>query len=189
MGAANDDFTTHVVKGGACLVFNLRPSPIELLTAAARAVAEWNPHDTSGPARAEVMLAGRAAALALRELCSEHEVKQTTARDIVSFYGEAADDSGQQEIAPLPLWARLAKDIRAGQFDDGPDALTVHALLTAAAGRSTRFSLRRQAAGQSKERVWVAPISQSKVCRAADRSVTLNPRYRPLRHHPMIQER
>ncbi len=116
-------------------MFNLRPSPVELLTAAARAVAEWNPHDTSGPARAEVLLAGRAAALALRELCSEHEVKQTTARDIVSFYGEAADDSGQQEIAPLPLWARLAKDIRAGQFDDGPDALAVHALLTAAAGR------------------------------------------------------
>ena len=121
-------------------MFNLRPSPVELLTAAARAVAEWNPHDTSGPARAEVMLAGRAAALALRELCSEHEVKQTTARDIVSFYGEAADDSGQQEIAPLPLWTRLAKDIRAGQFDDGQDALAVHALLTAAAGRCLQLA-------------------------------------------------
>ncbi len=116
-------------------MFDFRPSPVELLTAAARTVAEWNPHEPSELSRAEMMLAGRAAAVALREACFADVAMQTTAREILEFYRRKADDCEQQELAPSILWARLAKDIRTGRFDNESDACAVHALLTAAARR------------------------------------------------------
>ena len=128
-------------------MFDLRPASVDLLAAAARTVAEWNPHEPSEMARAEVILAGRAAAVALRELCSAPAAAQTTAREIVELYHEIGREIGgaiggaiggdvtQQELAPSVLWTRLAKDIRAGQFDNESDAPAVHALLAAAARR------------------------------------------------------
>ncbi len=116
-------------------MFNLRPAPVDLLATAARVVADWNPHEPSELARAEVMLAGRAAAVALRELYAAHAAEQTTAREIGEFYRRTGENCGQQELAPNLLWARLARDIRVGQFDNKSDAYAVHALLTEAARR------------------------------------------------------
>ncbi len=114
-------------------MFNLRPSPVDLFTAAKRAIADWNPHDASDLARAEVMLAGRAAAVALREVRFLQRANEQTALDIRSFYGETG--GALNESTSAALWARLANDIGAGRFDTEPERLALYALLTAAARR------------------------------------------------------
>ena len=114
-------------------MFNLRPSPVDLFTAAKRAISDWNPHDASDLARTEVILAGRAAAVALREIQFLQDANKQTALDISNFYGETGGTLN--ESRSNALWARLANDIGTGRFDTEPERLALYTLLTAATRR------------------------------------------------------
>lgn len=109
----------------------LRPSHTELLALAAEVIGNWNPCNNSDTQRDDVMLAGKAAAIAIREICEGREVEQATARDISQFYGDVENSTQIEcELDINALWVQLAQDIRSGHFDDETASSSVHELLT-----------------------------------------------------------
>ena len=114
----------------------LRPSHTELLALAADVIGNWDPCNNSDAQRDEVMLAGKAAAVAIREICASHDVEQATARDISQFYRDVKNSAAiESELDINALWAQLTQDIRSGHFDDETMSSPVHELLTAIALR------------------------------------------------------
>ena len=114
----------------------LRPSHTELLALAADVIGIWDPCNTSDAQRDEVVLAGRAAAVAIREFCAGRDVEQATARDISQFYRDVKILTViESELDIHSLWSRLAQDIRSGHWDDETTSSSVHELLTAIALR------------------------------------------------------
>ena len=114
----------------------LRPSQIELLALAADVIGNWDPCDTSGAQREEVVLAGRAAAVAIREFCASPSVERTIELDLSHFYSDVQTSAAPTgDIDLNSLWTQLAQDIRSGHFDEETMALSVHNLLTGIALR------------------------------------------------------
>ncbi len=114
----------------------LRPSQIELLALAADVIGNWDPCNTSDAQREEVVLAGRAAAIAIREFCAGRGVEQATELDMFHFYRDvqtSAAPTGDLDLSSQ--WAQLAQDIRSGHFEEETMAPSVHNLLTGIALR------------------------------------------------------
>ena len=114
----------------------LRPSHTELLALAADVIGNWDPCNRSDAQRDEVMLTGKAVAVAIREISAGREVEQATARDISQFYLDVKNSIAiESELDINSLWAQLAQDIRSGHFDDETMSSSVHELLTTIALR------------------------------------------------------
>jgi hypothetical protein len=119
----------------------LLPSQTELLALAADVVGNWDPCNTSDAQREEVVLAGRAAAVAIREFCASRGVEQATEFDLSHFNRDVQTSAAPTgDIDLNSLWAQLAKDIRSGHFDEETMAPSVHNLLTGIALRCLQVS-------------------------------------------------
>ena len=114
----------------------LRPSHTELLALAADVIGNWDPCNNSDTERDEVILASKAAAVAIREISACREVEHATARDISQFYRDVKSSATvESELDINSLWEQLAQDIRSGQFDDETMSSSVHDLLSTIALR------------------------------------------------------
>jgi hypothetical protein len=114
----------------------LQPSPTELLALAAEVIGRSDPHERADMRRGDMMLAGRAASIAVRELFSGRDVEHATACDVSRFYRDAQTSLTQgRDVDLASLWSQLAQDIRSGQFDDEALSPSVHGLLTTIAQR------------------------------------------------------
>ena len=114
----------------------LRPTHTELLALAADVIDNWDPCNTSDVQRDEVVLAGKAAAVAIREFSAGCDVERATAFDIVQFYRDfhiSTAAIGDMDL--YTLWSQLARDIRFGYFGDELMSSSVHELLTVIALR------------------------------------------------------
>ena len=119
----------------------LRPSPAELLALAVRVIGNWDPHKNSDAQRDEVVLAGQAAAVAIREIFGGRDVERATALDISQFYSDINSSASIViEMNVKSLWSRLAEDIRSGHFDDETMSPSIHELLTTIARRSLQVT-------------------------------------------------
>ena len=114
----------------------LRPSHTELFALAVDIVDNWDPCNTTDVQRDEVVLAGKAAAVAIREFYAGCEVERATAFEIAQFYRDFHISTADIEDMDLyTLWSQLARDIRLGHFGDELMSSSVHELLTGIALR------------------------------------------------------
>ncbi len=116
-----------------------RPDGAELLEIAREALRTDILDDLPKEHRFVALMVANAMAIAARELRAGDAPLRAALADLATLYNKA-DEPETNAAALEVLTQRLARDIRAGRFDTGPDATRVHAVLLAATRRRLELS-------------------------------------------------